>query len=135
MITKQRFKEIVERCPEGFKIMFKKWSHMEEGCKPYLGYKGMPNIVSIREIDRFTRMNDIDGKKITVVTFVDDFDEFTGTPQEIINKFCGDSDGYIEFRLEVEDGNSKSHTIEIIPEVGDTGWSDMVMCIDFEEIN
>ena len=76
---------------------------MEEGCQPNLGYRGMPNLVSVREIDRFTRFNDIDGKKITVVTFVDDFDELMGTPEEIINMFCGKDDGYIEFRLEVED--------------------------------
>jgi hypothetical protein len=135
MITKQKFREIVGHCPKGFKIEFRKWSHMEEGCQPNLGYKGMPNLVSVREVDRFTRFNDIDGKKVTTVTFVDDFDEFVDTPENIISNFCGSDDGYIEFRLEVDEGNGKTHTIEMVPEVGDTGWSDRIMNIFFEEIN
>ena len=133
MITRNEFRNIVNRCPAGFKIEFKKWSHMEEGWNPNLSYRGMPNIVSVREIDRFNRFNDIDGKPITVITFVDDFDELIDTPENIIDTFCGNGDGYIEFRLEVEDDNGKSHTIEMIPETGDTGWSDRIMCIDFEE--
>lgn len=135
MITRNEFRSIINRCPDGWTITFIKWEHIEdiEEIKKSTSY-WMPSIVGLTEVDRFTRYNDIDGKPITVITFVED-DEHDGEPKEdIINKFSPEGDGYIEFRIEVEDSDGKSYTIEMTPEVGDFGYSDRDMHIDFEEI-
>ena len=134
MITRNEFRNIVNRCPDGWTITFIKWEHIEdiEERKKSTSY-WMPSIVGLTEVDRFTRYNDIDGKPITVITFVED-DEHDGEPKEdIIKKFCPEGDGYIEFRIEVEDSDGKSYTIVMTPEVGDFGYSDRDMHIDFEE--
>lgn len=126
MITKRQFREIIDRCPDGFTVSFIKWSHTENGL--CLGR----DICGVEEIDRFTRINDIDGKQILVVTFIETFDGISGTKQEFIDNYCGKGDGYINFRLQVDEGNGKTYTVEMIPELGDIGYSDEIATIYFK---
>lgn len=138
MITVKRFKEIINSCPDNWTIIFRKWEHMSptpDGS--YKGYKGFRNIVGVKIIDIFDRINDIDGNKIRTIIVEDDIDDnLMGFPHEIIEKiiyFLNDND-CINFNLQVEE--TPGH-LDLIPlndvEVIDKGYSDKIMLISVDE--
>ena len=76
MITVKRFKEIINSCPDNWTIIFRKWEHMSptpDGS--YKGYKGFRNIVGVKIVDIFDRINDIDGNIIRTIIVEDDIDD------------------------------------------------------------
>lgn len=138
MITVKRFKEIINSCPDNWTIIFRKWEHMSptpDG--PYKGYKGFRNIVGVKIVDIFDRINDIDGNKIRTIIVEDDIDDnLMGFPHEIIEKiiyFLNDND-CVEFNLQVEE--TPGH-LDLIPlsdiEIMDKGYSDKIMLIGVDE--
>lgn len=139
MITVKRFKEIINSCPDNWTIIFRKWEHMSPTPNgPYKGYKGFRNIVGVKIVDIFDRINDIDGNKIRTIIVEDDIDDnLMGFPHEIIEKiiyFLNDND-CINFNLQVEE--TPGH-LDLIPlndvEVIDKGYSDKIMLIGVDEL-
>ncbi len=139
MITVKRFKEIINSCPDNWTIIFRKWEHMSptpDGS--YKGYKGFRNIVGVKIVDIFDRINDIDGNKIRTIIVEDDIDDnLMGFRNEIIEKiiyFLKDND-CIEFNLQVEE--TPGH-LDLIPlsdiEIIDKGYSDKIMLIGVDEL-
>ena len=138
MITVNRFKSIINQCPENWTIVFRKWEHMsptQDG--PCQGYKGFANIVGIKIIDISDRINDIEGGKIRTIIVEDDIDEdLTGNPQEILKKITeglNDND-VIDFEIQVEETPGHLDLIELNVEAGDKGYSDKIMLINVDEI-
>ena len=138
MITVKRFKEIINSCPDNWKIIFRKWEHMyptPDG--PYRGYKGFQNIVGVKIVDIVDRIDDINGNIIRTIIVEDDIDEdLTGFPNEIVEEiiyFLKDND-CIEFNLTVEE--TPGH-IDLIPlkdiEIIDKGYFDKIMLIGVDE--
>lgn len=138
MITVKRFKEIINSCPDNWTIIFRKWEHMSptpDG--PYKGYKGFRNIVGVKIVDIFDRINEIDGNTIRTIIVEDDIDDnLMGFRNEIIEKiiyFLNDND-CVEFNLQVEE--TPGH-IDLIPlsdiEIMDKGYSDKIMLISVDE--
>lgn len=139
MITVKRFKEIINSCPDNWTIIFRKWEHMSPTPNgPYKGYKGFRNIVGVKIVDIFDRINDIDGNKIRTIIVEDDIDDnLMGFPHEIIEKiiyFLNDND-CINFNLQVEE--TPGH-LDLIPlndvEIIDKGYSDKIMLIGVDEL-
>ena len=139
MITVKRFKEIINSCPDNWTIIFRKWEHMSSTPNGhYKGYKGFRNIVGVKIVDIFDRINDIDGNKIRTIIVEDDIDDnLMGFPHEIIEKiiyFLNDND-CINFNLQVEE--TPGH-LDLIPlndvEVIDKGYSDKIMLIGVDEL-
>lgn len=143
MITVKRFKEIINSCPDNWTIIFRKCEHISptpDG--PYKGYKGFRNIVGVKIVDIFDRINDIDGNKIRTIIVEDDIDDniddiLMGCPNEIIEKtiyFLNDND-CINFNLQVEE--TPGH-LDLIPlndvEIIDKGYSDKIMIIGVDEL-
>ena len=127
MITVNRFKRIINSCLDNWTIVFRKWEHMsptQDG--PYQGYKGFPNIVGIKIID-----------KIRTIIVEDDIDEdLTGNPQEILEKITNglDDNDVIQFKIQVEETPGHLDLIKLNVEAGDTGYSDKIMIIDVNEM-
>lgn len=138
MITVNRFKRIINKCPDNWTIVFRKWEHMSpthDG--PYQGYKGFPNIVGIKIIDISDRIDDIEGNKIRTIIVEDDIDEdLTGNPQEILEKITNGLDGndVIQFKIQVEETPGHLDLIKLNVEVGDKGYCDKIMSIIVDEI-
>ena len=139
MITVKRFKEIINSCPDNWTIIFRKWEHMSptpDGS--YNGYKGFRNIVGVKIVDIFDRINDIDGNKIRTIIVEDDIDDnLMGFRNEIIEKiiyFLNDND-CVNFNLQVEE--TPGH-LDLIPlndiEIIDKGYSDKIMLIGVDEL-
>lgn len=139
MITVKRFKEIINSCPDNWTIIFRKWEHMSptpDGS--YKGYKGFRNIVGVKIVDIFDRINDIDGNKIRTIIVEDDIDDnLMGFRNEIIEKiiyFLNDND-CVNFNLQVEE--TPGH-LDLIPlndiEIIDKGYSDKIMLIGVDEL-
>ena len=138
MITVNRFKSIINLCPENWTIVFHKWEHKsptQDG--PYQGYKGYPNIVGVKIIDISDRINDIEGGKIRTIIVEDDIDDdLTGNPQEILEKITNglNDNDVIDFNIQVEETPGHLDLIELNVEAGDTGYSDKTMIIDVDEV-
>ena len=137
-ITVKQFKEIVAHCPdESWTVEFSKWEHMSKNPEgSHQGYKGMPNVCSIRIIDIAERIDDITGNKWRTFIVEDDFeDELVGHPSEIVEKFTKDlsDNDFIEFLLEVEETPDHFDRFDISVEEGDKGWSDKRMIISVDE--
>ena len=137
-ITVKQFKKIVTNCPdESWTVEFSKWEHMSEDPEgPHQGYRGMPNICSIRIIDIDERIDDITGNKCRTFIVEDDFeDELVGHPSEIVEKFTKDlsDNDFIEFLLEVEETPGHFDRFDISIEECDKGWSDKRMIISVDE--
>lgn len=139
MITVKRFKEIINSCPDNWTIIFRKWEHMSptpDGS--YKGYKGFRNIVGVKIVDIFDRINDIDGNTIRTIIVEDDIDDnLMGFRNEIIEKiiyFLNDDD-CVNFNLQVEE--TPGH-LDLIPlhdiEIVDKGYSDKIMLIGIDEL-
>lgn len=139
MITVKRFKEIINSCPDNWTIIFRKWEHMSptpDGS--YKGYKGFRNIVGVKIVDIFDRINEIDGNTIRTIIVEDDIDDnLMGFRNEIIEKiiyFLNDND-CVEFNLQVEE--TPGH-LDLIPlndiEIIDKGYSDKIMLIGVDEL-
>ena len=139
MITVKRFKEIINSCPDNWKIIFHKWEHMTSTPDDsYKGYKGFPNIVGVKIVDIFDRTNDIDGNIIRTIIVEDDIDDdLTGFPNEIIEKiiyFLKDND-CITFNLQVEETPGHLYLIPLHDaEIIDYGYSDKIMLIGVDEL-
>lgn len=138
MITVNRFKRIIDLCPDNWTIVFHKWEHMSPTYDgPYQGYKGFPNIVGIKIIDISDRINDIEGGKIRNIIVEDDIDEdLTGNPQEILEKITNglNDNDVIDFYIQVEETPGHLDLIELNVEAGDTGYGDKIMIIDVNEM-
>lgn len=138
MITVNRFKRIINSCPDNWTIVFRKWEQMsptQDG--PYQGYKGFPNIVGIKIINISDRLDDIEGNKIRTIIVEDDIDEdLTGNPQEILEKITSglNDNDIINFNIQVEETPGHLDLIKLNVEAGDTGYSDKIMIIDVDEI-
>lgn len=137
-ITTKRFKEIVTHCPdESWIVEFRKWEHMPEHLGgSHQGYKGMPNICSIRIIDIAERFDDITGNKWRTFVVEDDFeDEFIGHPSEIVEKFTKDlsDDDFIELLIEVEETPGHFDRFDLLIEECDKSYSDKRMIISVDE--
>ena len=129
MITVREFKNIINQCPKDFTLSLKKWEHCTEEELQKRSYP-MPNRVSVKIVDIIKDYNEFDTNTFKFI-LKDDFDnDLEGTPQEILDIFCKDLSNYdlLCFKLQVG--------IEMIPlnvEVGDIGYSDKIMNIEFEE--
>ena len=136
-ITVKRFKEIVTNCPEDWTVEFRKWEHMSEDPEGlHQGYRGMPNICSIRIIDIAERFDDITGNKWRTFVVEDDLDdELSGHPSEIVEKFTKDlsDNDFIEFSLEVEETPGHLDRFGISIEECDKSYSDKRMIISVDE--
>jgi hypothetical protein len=103
----------------------------------YKGYKGFRNIVGVKIVDIFDRINDIDGNTIRTIIVEDDIDDnLMGFRNEIIEKiiyFLNDND-CVNFNLQVEE--TPGH-LDLIPlhdiEIIDKGYSDKIMLIGVDE--
>lgn len=139
MITVKRFKEIINSCPDNWTIIFRKWEHMSPTPNgTYKGYKGFRNIVGVKIIDIFDRINDIDGNKIRTIIVEDDIDDnLMGFRNEIIEKiiyFLNDND-CVNFKLQVEETPGHLDTIPLHDiEIIDKGYSDKIMLIGVDEL-
>lgn len=139
MITVNRFKRIINECPDNWTIVFRKWEHMSPtNDGPYQGYKGFPNIVGIKIIDISDRIDDIEGNKIRTIIVEDDIDEdLTGNPQEILEKIIDElnDNDVIDFNIQVEETPGHLDLIKLNVEAGDKGYSDKIMIIDVDEMS
>lgn len=133
MITVKELKNILNECPDGWNMEFRKWEHgsLEDFKKKYPRYP-MPNLISIKVKEVITTANE--GNEWINHKFVleDDFDSnFILTKDEAIKYFCGGLADFemIEFVLNVEDTE-----IPLDITAGDKGYSDRIMMINFEEI-
>lgn len=103
---------------------------------PRQGYRGMPNICSIRIIDIAERIDDITGNKWRTFIVEDDFeDELVGHPSEIVEKFTknlSDND-FIEFLIEVEETPGHFDRFDISIEEYDKSYSDKRIIISVDE--
>lgn len=128
-MTVREFRNIIEQCPKNFNIELKKWEHCTKEELQSRSYP-MPNRVSVKIVGIIKDYNEF-GTNTHKFIFKDDFDNvLEGTSQEILDIFCKDLSDYdlLCFKLQVG--------TEMIPlniEVGDIGYSDKIMNIEFEE--
>ena len=135
MITKQEFRDMVNKCPDDFEIRFVKWSHIDEEMINSKSFRGWPNITGVKIGEKEFRHNDTDGKPIIIMNCIedDDSEDMTFTKQEVID-MCGVNEGYIDFQVCIEYKDGKYDFIKMKPSIGDFGYSDRIMTITFDEI-
>ena len=134
MVTVKRIKEILDSLHEDFTVSFRKWEHVSSEELSRRKYP-MPNRVSLKLQDKFQKPNDMGGAIRTFVFEDDDDDDLLMTKEETIKFFTDgleDTD-HVEIRLSVEDTPGHIDHIGLDVEHGDTGWSDRVDILEFEE--
>ena len=137
-ITVEQFKEIVAHCPDDtWTIEFVKWEHMSENPEGQCqGYKGFPNMCSVRIIDIAERFDDITGHKLRTFVVEDDFeDNLIEHPSKIVEKFTkGLSDNdFVRFVLEVEEIPGHFDRFDLLIKECDKCYSDKRMMISVDE--
>lgn len=137
-ITIKQFKKIVTNCPDDtWTVEFSKWEHMSKNPEGLChGYKGFPNICSIRIVDIIERFDDISGRKWRTFIVEDDFeDNLIEHPSKMVEKFTKDlsDDDLIEFCLEVEDTPGHLDKFSLLIKESDKGYSDKRMIISVDE--
>lgn len=135
MITVSEFRNMVLSCPLNWTIRFRKWEHGSKEDFMKRNHYPMPNIVSVKIQNVFTKLND-KGHYICTYVLEDDFDDdFEMSPTEMIDEIINDlgDDDLLNFVLYNEDTPGHYNYIPLNIEAGDKGYSDRVMQINFEE--
>lgn len=134
MITVKEFRELLLKCDSDWNVHLGKWEH-ENPFKKKNPIYPLPNIVSVTIQDIIHRKTD-DGDIIHKIILEDDFDnEFEMPRDKMIKFFCGkknDTD-LLDFVLYTEDTPGHYNHVHLNVEVGDFGYSDKVMIIEFFE--
>ena len=136
MITVKEFRELLLKCDSDWNVHLGKWEHGDpETFKKKYPIYPLPNRVSVSIQDIMYRKTD-DGDVIYKIILVDDFDDKFEMPRNMMIKiFCGkknDSD-LLDFVLYTEDTPGHYNHVPLNVEVGDFGYSDKVMNIEFFE--
>ncbi len=134
MITVREFRNMIFECPLNWTIKLQKWEHITEIELQKRSYP-MPNLVSVKIQEVTSRRTD-DGLNIYKFILEDDFDnDFVISPTDMIDYFINDlnDDDLLDFVLYTEDTPGHYNHIPLSVSVGDKGWSDKIMIIDFDE--
>lgn len=135
MITVSEFRNMVLSCPPTWNILFRKWEHGSKEDFMKRNHYPMPNLVSVKIQHVFTKLND-DGHNVCTYVLEDDFNnDLMMNPIDVLYDIINDlgDDDLLNFVLYTEDTPGHYNYIPLNVEVGDKGYSERVMQINFEE--
>ena len=135
MITVKEFKDIVLSCPLNWTIRFMKWEHGSKEDFMKRNHYPMPNRVSVKIQHVSTKLNDEGHYVCTYILEDDPYDDLMMTPIEVLDDIINDlgNDDLLNFVLYTKDTPGHYNYIPLNVEIGDKGYSEKVMQINFEE--